>query len=313
MDEAAGSRWGGFGGWARRRAVLGSILVAAVAVIVATAALVAAIGPRSGAAAGREAERSAAVAALAAPGGALAGGQAAAQVVPGERPSVVVSGSGEASVPAESATVQFIVRGADSLGGVPMSEGEASKPFPTPPSGPTEEELAPIVEAIVAAGVPEADVVATAGSSFAGPYGPGSGQVVVTLGEELLGDIDAVVTAGTEAAQATDGALFVEFVGAAYGAADCSLVEADAREDAVDAARARAEALAEAVGLTLGDVLLVSDGGSYGPDGGLPVGCADEPLAEFSAGKGYSLSPFDPNAPAEVEVYAQLSLAYAIE
>jgi len=310
------SRSGIGGGWVRRRSVLGALVLAVVAVAVAAAALVAALGPRGSEAAGRGGERSAALAALAAvPGGGAGGAAVQVQMVPDDRPSVVVNGFGEAGAPAEAAVVQLIVRGSGG-GGPEEKPTDSSEPFPPPGQPPAlaDEDLAPIVEAIVATGVAESDVEATPSSPFGGPFGPGSAQVVVTVGAEGLETIADIVAAGTEAAQASPAGLFVEFVGVGYTVADCTGLERDARQDAADDARTRAEGLAEVVGLTLGDVLLVSDGGYYGgPDSGLASGCAEEPLAEISSGKGYSLPPFDPNAEAEVEVYANLSLAYAVE
>ena len=314
--DAVGSRSGIGGAWMRRRSVLGSLVLAVVAVAVAAVALVTALGSRGSEAAGRSGERTSALAALgAAPSGGASAGSARAQMVPGDQPSVVVNGFGEATAPAESAIVQLIVRG-DGGSGMQEPPADSSKPVPAPGQPPTltDEDLAPIVEAIVAAGVPEADIAAMASSPFAGPFGPGSAQVVVTVGAEQLATIADIVAVGMEGAQSSPAGLFVEFVGVGYTVADCTGLERDARQDAADDARTRAEGLAEVVGLTLGDVLLVSDGGYYGgPDSGLASGCAEEPLAEISSGKGYSLPPFDPNAEAEVEVYANLSLAYAVE
>lgn len=127
MHAAVGSRSGVVGAWARRRPWLGVLVLA----MIVAAVLVAALGPwRHGAAAGGT-NRRAGVAALA--GGSVTGGAAQFQIVPGDRPSVVVTGIGEASAPAETATLQIVVRTAESVFGPsekPRLVPEAESPPP---------------------------------------------------------------------------------------------------------------------------------------------------------------------------------------
>ena len=62
------------------------------------------------------------------------------------------------------------------------------------------------------------------------------------------------------------------------------------------------------LGLRLGNVVLASETPFYGDGSGF--GCAPSPTGP--AGKGTYFPPFDPTAEPEVEVYANLNLAYVI-
>ena len=127
---------------------------------------------------------------------------AAAQTVPGMEPGIVATGFGQASAPASSAEVQLIVSrdpfgmygvvetvppdsGTVTVEGSPVAgEGESgatSDPMMTDPAmvmtAPlTEADLAPIVDAVVAAGVAEAEITVLAPSSFSSFTGPGGPQ-----------------------------------------------------------------------------------------------------------------------------------------
>jgi uncharacterized protein YggE len=163
----------------------------------------------------------------------------------------------------------------------------------------------PVAAAVAAAGATARNVETVAGPAFGGPFGPGAAQILVDLDRTTLPLADEIVAAGVAAAG--DAELFVETVGAAFEAADCDALLAEARRAAADDARERAEGVAAAFGVDLGDLLLASEAAVYG--GGGDAGCAGPiPGPETAA----YFPPFDPSAAPEVEVYAQINAAYAI-
>lgn len=225
-----------------------------------------------------------------------------AQLVPGDQPSIVVIGTGEASAPAKSATMQVIVRAAVAMD--PAAAGGG--PMPATPPALTDEQIQPVVDALVGAGIAEETIDATVSQGFSGTFGPGTADIRIALAQgelELMPDLLAAVTVPLEG-------LTVDTVNAAYEVADCAPLVRKARKAAAADARERAEGLADAVGLELGKVLLVGESQAYA---GVPgVGCAPPSPGFQAGGKGTYLPVYDPSAPAEVEVYAQLNMAYAI-
>lgn len=67
--------------------------------------------------------------------------------------------------------------------------------------------------------------------------------------------LDQVVTAGAN-----------NISGLSFGIADASQYQADARQKAIEAARAKAEAMAKAAGVTLGDILSINESVNYQPE-----------------------------------------------
>jgi Protein of unknown function (DUF541) len=251
------------------------------------------------------------IGAIALPGGfGLGGGVAAqahgapgiSQVVPGERPSIAVFATGEASAPAIGGRLQLILRAVDPF--AVATEGQVGPPGQPPPL--TEEQVRPVAAAIGAAGAGPRNVDVVVSAGFGGPFGPGAAQVLVDLERGTLSLIPELVAVGTEAAG--ESGLYVESVGAGFEAADCDALRAEARAAAAEDGRRRAEGVAEAFGVTLGELLLVAETPTY--DGGTGFGCA-APVVGVSETAVY-FPAFDPAAEPEVEVYAQLNVAYAI-
>jgi uncharacterized protein YggE len=220
------------------------------------------------------------------------------------QPGIVVLGSGEASAPAESGTLQLILRA------VPP-QGDQSSDVAAPAPGPggqspalTDDQVQPVVDALTAAGVSNRSIKVLISPSFGGPFGPGAAQVLITLSQDKLKLASDLVTAGSEAAG--QNGLNLESVGAGFEVADCDTLIREARQAAATDARARAEALAEVMKLTLGEILLVSETPSYGDGSGCstPFPGSDPSATYFPS--------FDPSTKPEVEVYSQLNDTYAI-
>ncbi len=222
-----------------------------------------------------------------------------AQLVPGDQPSIVVTGTGEASAPAKSAMMQVVVRGA-------IDPATAGGPVPTIPPPLTDAQVQPVIDAIVATGIAEDAIEVVVTEGFAGTFGPGTAEVRIALEQAELGVMPDVLEAVTVP---LDG-LTVDAVNAGYEAADCAPLVRRARKAAAVDAEKQAEGLAEAVGLELGKILLVAQSPVYA---GVPgVGCTPLSPGFQAGGTGTYLSVYDPSAPPEVEVYAQLNIAYAI-
>jgi uncharacterized protein YggE len=267
---------------------------------------------------------------------------AAAQTVPGMESGIVATGFGQASAPASSAEVQLIVSrdpsgmygmygvvetvppdsGTVTVEGSPVAgEGESgatSDPMMTDPAmvmpAPlTEADLAPIVDAVVAAGVAEAEITVLAPStfsSFTGPGGPQTADIRFSVADPAVEDLTALAQSAQQAA--LDAGLSLMHVGVTYLGDDCATLQQQARTAAVADAQARAEGLAEALGVELGELIQAADGSIfYGPYGGDPTRCVSQLFSDTGYGPGVD-PPFDPTHPAEVVIVANVTLTFAM-
>lgn len=225
-------------------------------------------------------------------------------------PGISVVGRGEAHAPADTATLQIAV-------------GELNYGGPTVPQAgvvPGERErdvVAPIVTALVDAGVPEEQIDVIVGPSVAemGTYfGPAMALIKVVVDDperEQLSDLVDTVTAA-----AADERLVVGRTNALYSIEDCSPLEREAREAAVEDAYQQAEVMTELVGVSLGDITGVRDVPSEPQAGFSPYGsvapvstCGSENLAAATYGA-LALPPFDPTMEPEVGAYAAVEVTF---
>ena len=176
---------------------------------------------------------------------------------------ITVQGYGSAAVTADSAILELSFGGkatgvepaqrdssepGSSGGG---SSGEAQPQLALQVQQITEADLKPVVDAIVAAGVPAADVEVIVTPYYGDPSYGGSATVRATVRD--IGKVDAVVAAANDAASGlTDISLFGTNV--SYTVADCAALERSATEAAVADARDRATNFAGVLGVGLGDV-----------------------------------------------------------
>lgn len=277
---------------------------------------------------------------------ALSPGNAGAQgVVTTDEPTIVVTGAGRATAAAETATIQILVSSSEAFYGAPFpaevvpseavgpddatpEAGEAGmgmetsaeevmmQPGAMSPPSLTDEDLQPLVQAMLDAGVEEDDiqiVTGPAASGIYGPGGPGMGFVEAEVAQPTREQVGEIVTAVNQAA--TDSGLLVQQLGVGYDVADCEPIEREAFQAAIEDARSQAEQLAELVEVTLGDLVQVSSFPFYGPEfpkedeGGCP---ASPEAAIMGPGGTITTPPFDPTAEAEAAVYAQVNMVFAI-
>jgi uncharacterized protein YggE len=253
---------------------------------------------------------------------ALAG--ALAPFAQGAAAGLTVQGFGRATAPADSARVQFVVtQGYDYYPEprpvleeeVPGEIAPATAPVTPPPV--IEEDLGKLVEAIKAQGVSEDDIevaIYPAGG-YRDPYGPvATARVTVTLRD--VDKVGPVVEAGTTAVELLtvtssrdpSGTLFLQNVGVLYSVDDCSVLLREARRAAVEDAGENGEGLADALGVSLGEVIAASEY-VYSPFG--PSPCEPAFDTYYPQPYGYEGMTYDPAMPAEVQIVSNVTLTFA--
>lgn len=253
-----------------------------------------------------------------------------AQVGLTSTPGVTVNGAGEASVPAETATIQLLIAHGDLFDDAMGGSMVMIEPVPeaTPlagatdsqaamgdiPAGVTVEQLAPIIEAVAqAAGVTPEDVHVTLSPLPSEIFFGQSGVARLDLEVERphAEVVDRLMVAATEAAAAHG--LMIMSGGVFYQVADCGPVEEAAQQAALADARKRAERLAGLLGATLGEVVTASSGDYSIP--GVEEACLGQNIPYLDSGYGglsLTVPPYNPSLPAEVEVYSNLTVSYEI-
>jgi len=247
---------------------------------------------------------------LAAAAPALAQGDAGIQA------GITTTGYGEASAPAESARVEFLIISQDAFYGGPPQAPEVE----ATPGAMARETVAPIADAIEASGVAESvEVVIPLTTDF---YSQAPlARIDVTVANPDLDGLTSLVNDMTQAAAGER--LLVGYVGAQFETSDCATLERDARAAALGDARSRADIQAGLLGVSLGEVIASADLDTsgvvallYGEQVASASNC-DTVGSASSAGQfapGATLPRFDPTSDAaEVEVYRQLRVTFAIE
>ncbi len=241
-------------------------------------------------------------------------GVGAQQAAESPTQGITVIGYGQASATAETAEIQLVA-----------SQVEYGAPRPPDPGAtPGAEErqaVGPMVEAIKAAGVPEADinvVISAVIGVFYGPGGPGVARVDVSIDNPTPERVREIIDAGIVGAAQEDLVLYQ--IGVGYGVADCAPLERQAREAALNDARTRGELQAELMGVSLGTPVAASDvpvnysealGAFYGGFAPTQITCSP-PAPAPTSGAPVSVPPYDPTDESEVNVYAQTAVTYEI-
>jgi uncharacterized protein YggE len=256
-----------------------------------------------------------------APGGALTG------LAQGAAAGLTVQGYGRATAPADTARVQFAVSKSGDVYPVPLPadtrgvpEGSVqTEPAPTvppetsptevAPSPMTEADLQPLVDAIKAQGVSDADIeiVIYPADSYYSYYGSNSALVTVTLSDPS-DRVGPLVDAGTQAVN-NSGTLYLQNVSVLYTVDDCSALLGEARRAAVDDARDNGTGLAQALGVNMGEVVAAAEY-AYSP---LGLSTCDPAFdTYYPQPYGYQGIGYDPSMPAEVQIVVNVTLTFAI-
>lgn len=240
---------------------------------------------------------------------------AMAQGEPGTHAGITTSGYGEASGPAESATLEFLIIDEQSFYGGPPQ----AAPVEATPGAMARETVAPIIDAIEASGLAESVEVVVPVVRELYNQAP-LARIEVTVANPDREGLASLVTEVTRAAAGER--LLLGYVGARFETSDCATLEREAREAALADAESRAGIQAELLGVELGDVVASSDvaaSGLVNPYGGQPTSASncDPTGSAFSGGQfgpGGTLPSFDlASDTGEVEIYRQLQVTYAIE
>jgi hypothetical protein len=194
-----------------------------------------------------------------------------------------------------------------------VSQGAAAGGYMEPVPAPDEDALAKVIEALVEAGVDEANIRTFVGSnSMYGMFGPGVSIVAALIDDTaLFEDLDAIVNAGADAAAETN--LQLDQAGAAFTAADCEAVSDDALAAAVADAQTQAENLAAAVGVTLGDMVGATSTPPFSPFTGYDgagSGCAS--LLDLDDAGRFYFPPYVPGTEPVFTMTASVTLTFAI-
>jgi uncharacterized protein YggE len=169
--------------------------------------------------------------------------------------------------------------------------------------------LQPVVDALVAAGIPAGDIEAglLPGGGYYGKGAPANtGQVLVTVAAPTNERLQELVRVATQAAYGTN-TLEVYDIGAKLTVSDCAGLQQQALQQALADARARAGAIAAELGVTLGAEQYVNDY-TGGDPYGMP-GCASQPLPYPEI----YYPGWDPNMGAEVRVFRNLGVTFSVE
>lgn len=227
-------------------------------------------------------------------------------------PSIVVTGTGRATAPAERATIQLLVTSAEQY-----YPGMNTEPGPEATPGAAERaRVEPILRALADQGVAEDAVQivvspAISGSCFNPSGGCFAARIDFTVAEPTLDRLNTLINAASAAAPEVN--LMVDHVAAAYEVGDCAPLQRTAREEATEDARRRAEQQADVLDVALGDLLLSSEIPPAVADGGCGVPQSNQPSYDIYGRAYQGMAPaFDPTAPPEAVAVVQVNLAYAI-
>jgi uncharacterized protein YggE len=171
----------------------------------------------------------------------------------------------------------------------------------TPTTGISEADLQPVIDALVDAGVDRGDIEYIGGSYYDPYYASATLRVTVRdIGK--LGDL--MKDASDSSATLTNVYLQGNYV--SYTISDCSALEASAMTEATKDADARSKALAIAVSVTRGAVKGASSD-AYSPFGG--TACSGGYVGPYAVGG----ITYAEGQPSQVQVYATVSITYAIQ
>jgi len=223
-----------------------------------------------------------------------------------------VTGRGQASEPANSARLVFKFSNNDSLESQPEGTLSYSKVAQETLS---KDSLKPVVDALVAIGVPadaiQVKIIKPRSSALPFPFPStgtaGGAEIAVTIEQPTRDRLDQVVTTASLAASKNKN-FSISSVGVQYSSKDCQALERAAYQAAVQDALNRAKAIAEAMGARMSNVGSAAE----------PFYNAYLPACNRNAGESLpfgpeAMSPYDPNAPVEVEITKEMFFAFPVE
>lgn len=219
-----------------------------------------------------------------------------AQSVSSDR-TLGVTGSGQVSAPADQAIILMLFYANYTPD---YSDPEAALQLPTVPKP---SELQDVVDALTAAGVPASNLRVT--PDFTSSNGL---RVRVVLNQPSQSQVEQVVTTATTAA-VKENRFTLSTVSVGYTTNDCQAIENSARQAAIADVQNRAAALATAAGAEVGELISLSDSTVWGTYGSTSCPVNNDPVLLSNP---YGLPPYDPSAPAVVNVQYQIIATYEL-
>lgn len=217
---------------------------------------------------------------------------------------LTVTGYGMASSAADSAVLElyFSTSAAYPRTGSGSSGGSQSGSATTAPtSAISEEDLQPVIDALVSAGAARSDIEYIGGSYYDPYYASATLRVTVhDVGK--LGDF--IKAASDASAGLTDVYLQGSYV--SYTMFDCSALETAAMREAVSDADARSQALASALSVTRGAIKGASND-AYSPFGG--TSCSGGYVGPYAVGG----VAYTEGQSSQVTVYSTVSVTYTMQ
>jgi uncharacterized protein YggE len=222
---------------------------------------------------------------------------------------LTVTGYGMATADADSAILELYFSttstypkpttgssGSSSDGSVPPE----SQDTPTT-TGISEADLQPVIEELTGAGVDRADITFVGGSYYDPYYASATLRVTV----KDIGNLGDLMKAASDwAAGPTDVYLQGNYV--SYTISDCAALEASAMSEAAKDADSRSKELATAISVTRGQITGASSD-AYSPFGG--TACSGGYVGPYPVGG----VTYAEGQPSQVQVYATVSVTYAIQ
>jgi len=229
-----------------------------------------------------------------------------------DRQGVMVQGQGKASAPADTARIEFLFTNMTE----PSEDPEGQTPS-KPPKPITQATIRPVIDGIVALGVPASAIEVntnptdTQAFPFPIPTSEGAVQLLVRLEKPTRDRVQQIVkVAGDQ--QNLNSNVSLQSMNVQYNVNDCPALEKAAYAAAVNDARSRARALSEALGVKIADVPSIAESSfslfNFFGSSGSSCGSTNTPIFPFSVLQ----RPYDPNAPAEVEVKKDIFVTYTV-
>ena len=226
-------------------------------------------------------------------------GELIAQIYTGDRRMISVVGQGQASLPADLAQIQFFFNR--------NNPGPGGKT----PEQITEATMKPIVDALVKAGVPANAIQLEINPQEPRPYGPPpqGARMLVELTKPTRGRIRQIINLVETTNRSTTKFPYMNQPTSLCGVNDFSVLENAGRQSALNNALNRAKGVAAATNVQLGDILSVMEF----PNFNSAFSPCDSQSTYRPFGRQNKLTPFNPSAPAEVQIETGVITTYSIK
>ena len=240
-----------------------------------------------------------------------------------DRQGLMVQGQGTASAPAEAARIEFQFTNSYSAFGEVVEGDSSSSETPGSTTSPelepiTQATLKPVVDALVANGIPasaiEVNTSPSNSSTFSFPFpfptSSGTAQILVSLDTPTRERVQEIVTVASDPKTLGED-VTIQAVNVSYTVSDCQSIEKAAYVAAVNDARNRARALSEALGVTIAEIPSVAEAPFAGF---LPSASSSSCNSQSSLPFPFNglQEPYNPSAPATVQVKKDIFATYAI-